>query len=241
MKLFNFNGRYLGKVLQPRDKQGEVPDQRFINLVPLKQSYDSQYFLLARLNGTFWEGGVARINKNVKQRQYEFDEIAKIERLCEKSDFDSTFFQVDTDGELYSVEFVYSDEEEVEEAQQDKLVCYSQYHRFSKWTQIKITVPRLEIKVDDKVYTEAEKDIHVDLTKNYVVMMRRNGKIYKIPKAQILERDKETFELEHSPVTIPIDYFYEDVEVVDEIGLKWMYVGDLVQFKLKSCLIQYDL
>ncbi len=75
---------------------------RLINMVPIKASYDSQFFLMARktINGQ-WEGGVSRLLKG-KKRQYEFDEISKIENL---GDLTSTFFYIDTAGELYSVQF----------------------------------------------------------------------------------------------------------------------------------------
>lgn len=51
----------------------------------------------------------------------------------------------------------------------------------------------------------------------------------------------ETFELEWSSINLPVASFYDDKREVDEVGLKWMYVDDVVQYKLKSCLLQYDL
>lgn len=199
--------------------------------MPIKQSYDSQFFLLARKTFDSWEGGVAKLVKG-KGRKYEFGEIAKIENL---GDIKTTFFQIDTEGDLYSIGFKYSDVES------KTMTGYSEFHRFSKWTQIEITLPSLEFQKEDATYVEKPEDIHVDLTKNYIVLMRRNGDILKIPKSQILDRDRQSFELEFSTVDLPIKEFYEEVNEVEEIGLKWMFVEDLVQFKLSSCLIQYDL
>ena len=87
--------------------------------------------------------------------------------------------------------------------------------------------------------------MHVDLTKNFVAIIRRNGLIIKIDHKQLTQsagyEQKQAFELEWSTINLPIAKFYEDKSKVDEIGLKWMYVDDLVQFKLSICLIQYDL
>ena len=48
-KMFNSAGRYLGTVLQPKLSDNNTYIE---NLVPIKQSYDSQYYLLTRKNGT---------------------------------------------------------------------------------------------------------------------------------------------------------------------------------------------
>ena len=72
--------------------------------------------------------------------------------------------------------------------------------------------------------------------------MRRNGQIVQIPSDQLLDNArKDTFVLESSPVDLPVGTFIEEKAEKDEIGLKWMYVDDLIQFKLKRCLIHYDL
>ena len=81
----------MGTVLQPRHSRGEDPNfiERCINMVPIKASYDSQFFLMARKTiNDQWEGGVSRLIKGEK-RQYEFGEISKIENL---GDLSSTFF-----------------------------------------------------------------------------------------------------------------------------------------------------
>ena len=65
-KMFNRNGRYFGSVLQPMKKSsiiGQKPT-RYENLVPIKGSYDSHYFLLARKKSeNVWEGGVSKLLK----------------------------------------------------------------------------------------------------------------------------------------------------------------------------------
>lgn len=72
--------------------------------------------------------------------------------------------------------------------------------------------------------------------------MRRNGQIVEIPKSQLLDNArKDTFVLESSPVDLPIASFIDENDDNEEIGLKWMYVDDLIQFKMKRCLIHYDL
>lgn len=48
-------------------------------------------------------------------------------------------------------------------------------------------------------------------------------------------------ELKTEMVNLPIGSFYKDKTNVNEIGIKWMYVDDLIQFKTSSCLIHYDL
>ena len=40
---------------------------------------------------------------------------------------------------------------------------------------------------------------------------------------------------------LPIAEFIEEQKNVDEIGLKWINKHDLVQFKLKQCLLLYDI
>ena len=52
---------------------------------------------------------------------------------------------------------------------------------------------------------------------------------------------KSRVELKWNTINLPVKEFYEDKSEVDEIGIKWMFVDDLVQFKLKPCLLQYDL
>lgn len=82
-------------------------------------------------------------------------------------------------------------------------------HARSKWCQMVIRLPQL--KVDDPELEEKPSDIHVDLTKNYIVVMRRNGQIMKIAHAQLTEEKVKGFiDLEHSPIDIPIANFYED-------------------------------
>ena len=74
--------------------------------------------------------------------------------------------------------------------------------------------------------------------------MRRNGQILKIPREQLTvtgTKMKQETELTWSTINLPVAHFYEDKREVDEVGLKWMYVEDLVQFKLKPCLLQYNL
>jgi hypothetical protein len=54
---------------------------------------------------------------------------------------------------------------------------------------------------------EKSNEIHVDMTKNFIVVMRRNGKILKIPSAQILEVYNKMVVLEWTTVDLPIAYF----------------------------------
>ena len=112
----------------------------------------------------------------------------------------------------------------------------AKYHEYV----IRLTAP--------KVYKEGSKmnetpaHIHVDITQNFIVVMRRNGDILKIKHSSLTDgiKGKET-PLEFTHVKLPVKEFYKDKSNVDEIGLKWMYVNDLVQFKLKTCQIHYDL
>lgn len=70
------------------------------------------------------------------------------------------------------------------------------------------------------------------MTKNFVAIMRRNGKILKLDKKQLTENVQtsmeKSIELKWSPIHLPVAEFYEDKSKVDEIGLKWMFVDDLV-------------
>ncbi len=70
--------------------------------------------------------------------------------------------------------------------------------------------------------------------------MRRNGDIYKIEKESLISGAKHG-DLKAKKVNLPISDFYEDKSQVNEIGLKWMYLKDMVQIKLQHCLLHYDL
>ena len=49
--MFNSSGRYLGVITQPKNTNPVSAKTREENLVPIKQSYDCQYYLLERKNG----------------------------------------------------------------------------------------------------------------------------------------------------------------------------------------------
>ena len=111
---------------------------------------------------------------------------------------------------------------------------------------MEISLPTLPNDENDPTGKLKEKvsDVHVALTKNYVAIMRRNGTILKIDRSQFTttgNKMSDPIELKWSTINVPVDAFYEDKREVNEIGLKWMFVADLVQFKLKPCLLQYDL
>ena len=61
-KIFNFSGRYLGIVLQP--KIASQPGERAENLVPVTKSYDSQHFLLVRQNNARHQGCITKLSKS---------------------------------------------------------------------------------------------------------------------------------------------------------------------------------
>ena len=99
-----------------------------------------------------------------------------------------------------------------------------------------ITLPMLPFDENDPEgngkYQEKIGDVHVDLTKNFIAIIRRNGKIIKIDRHQLTDKvgyeRQQAFELKWSLVNLPIDKFIEDRSKVDEIGIKWMFVDDLV-------------
>ena len=106
---------------------------------------------------------------------------------------------------------------------------HCQYKSACKCYNIVIALPELEPEYGDPKLREQPTDIHVDMTKNYIVVMRRNGTILKIPSQQLTDSDSsENFVLDWSPVKLPISSFYDNKYEVDEIGLKWMFVNDLV-------------
>lgn len=118
----------------------------------------------------------------------------------------------------------------------------SKYHKNINWLQMEITLPKLTINQNDSgdCLEEQAEDVHVELTKNYVVFLRRNGQILKTKREQFRlkgEQKSNSFDVKAEKINLPIAEFVEDKNKVDEVGLKWMFVDDLVQIKLKHCLI----
>ena len=106
-----------------------------------------------------------------------------------------------------------------------------------------IELPRLGKDDDnDELPEEKVSDIHVELTETFIVLIRRNGEIIKIKRKKLPKDNLDFLEKKIiKNVQLPIAGFIEDKNEIDEIGLKWINKHDLVQFKLKQCLLLYDI
>ena len=142
--MFNSAGRYLGVVRQPKQAGAKTtPKARFENLVPIKQSYDAQYYLLERKHGSktidgqrveLSEIGIAKLLKDIGTGQYEFSDIKKLESF---SNAKNSYFQIDSGGALFSISFKYHDEGS------EKIYGLSKMHKSANWIQMEITLPTL--------------------------------------------------------------------------------------------------
>lgn len=155
------------------------------------------------------------------------------------------FFHLDTDGNLYSIKFEYN----AVAMKKDKATAgwagQATYHRRSKWTEITIFLPKQNPNANNnnnEVYEEELSHIHAEITEHYIVVMRRSGITFKISRDQLdQQQDIDKTKIQQQRVMLPIRAYYEEKSEVDEIGIKWMNVQDVIQFKLKQCLIHYDL
>ena len=129
----------------------------------------------------------------------------------ERSERMNTYFHIDTSGKLFSIRFEILDveAESVNGHEEEKVTGYSTYHVHSQYTEIVIGLPELE-SIDESLKEELS-HIHVELTQNYIVIMRRNGYVLKI-KRSLLDKKcnvpKKT--LKWSKVDLAIADFYEN-------------------------------
>jgi len=101
------------------------------------------------------------------------------------------------------------------------------YHAGAKWTQIEIFLGQCQHEYKGKMIEESVQDFHVDLTKDFVVFMRRCGEIFKI-KLSKLKKAEEKTDVQATKVSLPVQDFYKDKSERDEIGLKWMFLHNIV-------------
>ena len=83
-----------------------------------------------------------------------------------------SYFQIDQNGHLYSISFKYHKE------LNDKIYGLSKQNKDANWIHMDITLPMLpydEKNDPDGKYQEKIGDVHVDLTKNFIAIIRRNG------------------------------------------------------------------
>lgn len=117
----------------------------------------------------------------------------------------------------------------MDEFEDSEILGYTVEHTEASWTQIFLRVPELKPFGEAQDIIEKIEDIHIEATKNFIVLMRRNGTTETIPISEILLHPSESpSAIRSSPVKLPITQFYENKYDVDEIGLKWMYVDDLI-------------
>ena len=199
-KIFNDRGRFLGYVEQPRLLSGTNRQERVDNLEPVAKSHDSSYFLLARKerNKQTYEGAISKLVKNKSTGRYEFSDI---ESLFSLGRLNGQWFQLNKDGELSSVKFSYGESiikqpkygtNPTQTIKSAIRGCY--VVKNDNWVQYKIELPRLQIgdPEDENFYEEDEPDIHVDLTDNFIVFIRRNAGIFKVRYENLPQDEMDT-------------------------------------------------